>query len=70
MSSSQSSHSQLDLSLIFDLHMLIAPFFSLFIKSHKVEQVVELEASRELKEQEFLLNNKLYISAACIIKKR
>ena len=70
MSSPQSSHSQLDPSLTSDVHTLIAPFSSLSIESHGVEQVVESEASRELKEGEFLLNDEVYISAARVVRKR
>ncbi len=70
MSLPPSSHSQLDPSLTSDIHTLIAPFSSLSIESHVVEQIVELEASRELKEKEFLFNDEVYISAARVVRKR
>ena len=70
MSLPQSSHSQLDLLPTLDVYMLIAPFFSLSIESHREEEVVQ---SREVKipeEREFLLNNEEYISTTQVTWKR
>lgn len=50
--------------------MLIAPFFSLFIESYRVEQVVNLKISRKFKKKKFLLNDEIYISATHVVKKK
>ena len=70
MSSPQSSHSQLDLSLTPGVHTLIAPFSSLSIESHRKERIVESGTSRALKEGEFLLNDEVYVSTARVVRKR
>lgn len=61
---------QLDFSLISDIYIFIILFFLLFIKFYRVKEIVELEISKKLKKEEFLLNDKVYISTIYIVKKK
>lgn len=48
---------------------LLHHFFHFLLNFIKLEQVVKLEILKMLKKVEFLLNNEIYISVICIIKK-
>lgn len=52
------------------MYTLIAPFSSLSIDSDREEEVVEAGAVKIPKEGEFLLNDKVYMSAAQVVRKR